>query len=185
VSLGPDDSQLVAAALSGERAAEEQLYRRHAPAVLALATRLLRRSADAEDVAQDAFVSAFERLSQLSEPALFRRWLLRIAVSHAHRRFRRQKLLRVLGLDRSSDDASLSHLALPGLAAEQRAELARIDQALAQLAVADRSAFVLRYVEGYELSEAAELSGCSLATFKRRLKRAQDVVHAHVGRTEP
>jgi len=173
-----DDAALVAAALRSEPRAEEQLYRRHAPAVLAIATRLLGRSAEADDVAQDTFVIAFERLSQLERPAQFRGWVVRIAVSQVHRRFRRRKLLRALGLDRGQDDASLAKLALPSLDAESRADLARIDAALQRLPAPERVAFVLRHVEGYEHAEAAALCDCSLATIKRRLQRAEAGVRA-------
>jgi RNA polymerase sigma-70 factor, ECF subfamily len=181
---GPDDAALVAAALRAEPRAEEQLYRRHAPAVLAIATRLLGRSAEAEDVAQDSFVIAFERLAQLERPGLFRAWVVRIAVSQVHRRFRRRKLLRALGLDRGQDDASLANLALPSLDAESRADLARIDAALRRLPAPERVAFVLRHVEGYEHAEAAALCDCSLATIKRRVKRAEDSVRALTGDRE-
>jgi RNA polymerase sigma-70 factor (ECF subfamily) len=171
-----DDAACVAAALRGERRAEELLYRRHAPAVIATATRLLGRSAEAEDVVQDSFVTAFERLAQLAQPAAFRGWVVRIAVRHVHRRFRRRRLLRALGLDRASDDAGLAQLALPMLDPESRAELSRIDAALQRLPAEQRVAFVLRHVEGYELAEAAALCGCSLATFKRRVQRAENAV---------
>ncbi|HMI93736.1 MAG TPA: sigma-70 family RNA polymerase sigma factor [Polyangiales bacterium] len=175
---GAEDAALVAAALRAEPRAEEQLYRRHAPAVLAIATRLLGRSGEAEDVAQDSFVIAFERLAQLERPALFRGWVVRIAVSQVHRRFRRRKLLRALGLDRGEDDASLANLAQPSLDAETRADLARVDAALQRLPAAERVAFVLRHVEGYEHAEAAALCDCSLATIKRRLQRAETSVRA-------
>ena len=176
-----DDAALVAAALRSEPRAEEQLYRRHAPAVIALATRLLGRSADADDVAQDSFVLAFERLAQLERPALFRAWVLRITVSQVHRRFRRRKLLRALGLDRGEDDAGLANLALPSFDLEMHAELARVDAALRRLPAEERVAFVLRHVEGYEHAEAAALCGCSLATIKRRVQRAEASVRAFVG----
>jgi RNA polymerase sigma-70 factor (ECF subfamily) len=178
VGAGAEDAVLVAAALRAEPRAEEQLYRRHAPAVIAIATRLLGRTTEAEDVAQDSFVLAFERLSQLERPAQFRGWLVRIAVSQVHRRFRRRKLLRALGLDRGEDDAGLANLALPSLDPERRADLARLDAALRRLPSPDRVAFVLRHVEGYEHAEAAALCECSLATIKRRLKRAEDCVRA-------
>lgn len=179
------DAACVAAALQGERHAEELLYRRHAPAVMAIATRLLGRTAEADDVVQDSFVTAFERLAQLAQPSAFRAWVVRIAVRHVHRRFRRRRLLRGLGLDRGEDDARLADLAQAGLGAEARAELARIDRALNDLPAEQRVAFVLRHVEGYELAEAAVLCGCSLATFKRRLQRADGAVRALVHGGQP
>ncbi len=92
---------------AGDRAGEEALYRRHAPSVLRLATRLLRSNEDASDVLQDAFVSAFEDLGALREHDAFRAWVHRITVRLVHRRFRRRRLLGFVGLDQRSDDVSL------------------------------------------------------------------------------
>jgi RNA polymerase sigma-70 factor (ECF subfamily) len=61
-----------------------------------------------------------------------------------------------------------------------RAELALLDLALAPLADVDRAAWMLRYVEGYGLEDVARLCRCSLATAKRRIARAQQLVRAHV-----
>jgi RNA polymerase sigma-70 factor (ECF subfamily) len=175
------DAALVAAALAGQRWAEERLYRRHVDCVAAVAVRLLGRGAEAEDLVQDSFITALERLAQLRDPALFRAWVVRIAVRHAHRRFRRRKLLRLLGLARGDDGAALAEQAAPALDAESRAELVRLDAALRGLSGEDHVAWVLRHVEGYELKELASACGVSLATAKRRLQRAELHVREHVG----
>ncbi len=167
-------------ARAGDRSAEEALYRAHVHAVAALAMRLLGRGGDAEDVVQDAFVTALSRLSQLRDGTLFRAWVLRITVREVHRRFRRRKLLRVLGLDSGRADFELAQLAAPALSAEGRAELTRMDRALCTLATSDRLAWLLRHVEGYELAEVASASGASLATVKRRLVRAEQRIARHV-----
>lgn len=177
--IGRTDAELVASALRGERAAEDRLYREHAPAVGAVIARLMGRTADAEDVLQDSFVSAFSRLSQLREPSRFRPWLVRIAVHQAHRRFRRRKLLATLGLDRGHDDASMSALYAGAPESETRAELTRLDRALKQLRTDERMAWMLRHVEGYELTEVAHACGVSLATCKRKLARAQALIAEH------
>jgi RNA polymerase sigma-70 factor (ECF subfamily) len=174
------DAELVTAAIAGQRAAEAALYRRHARGTAAVVIRLLGRTADAEDVLQDAFVTAFERLAQLRDPAQFRGWLVRIAISHVHRRFRRRRLLRAFGLDRGHDDATLARLALSPLDTETRSELGRLDAAMADLPAQHRVAFMLRHVEGYELQEIADACDASLATVKRWLARADQVVRAHV-----
>jgi RNA polymerase sigma-70 factor (ECF subfamily) len=131
-------------------------------------------------VVQDTFVEALGALRTLRDPSAFRGWLLRIAVHKCHRRFRKRKLLRALGLDRGADDVTLEHLAAPALSAEHRAELTRIDAALRLLPERERSAWILRFVHGHELTEVAELSGVSLATVKRLLQRAQVHVARHV-----
>jgi len=135
-------------------------------------TRLLARSAEAEDVVQDAFVAAFADLPRLADRSRFAPWLMRIALHQTQRRFRRRRLLARLGLDRGSDDARLEQVADPGLTPDQRLQLRRLDRALARLPVELRLAWMLRHVEGCELSEIAEHCTCSLATVKRRIARA-------------
>lgn len=168
-----DDATLVARSRRGERAASEQLFRRHAPAVLRLCLRLIASRAEAEDVAQEALATALDQLDSLREPAAFSRWLAQIAVRQAHRHFRRRKIRRFLGLDRGADPAVLESLAREDCSIEARAELARIDAVLVTLSADERLAWMLRVVEGEQLESVAELCDCSLATAKRRISAAQ------------
>jgi RNA polymerase sigma-70 factor (ECF subfamily) len=174
------DAELVARARTKDRTAEELLYRAHVDAVATLAARLLGRTSDAEDVVQDAFVTAFGRIDQLRDGGLFRAWLMRITVHEVHRRFRRRKLLRALGLDRGQDDASLARLGAPQLPAEQHAELAALDRVLGRLPSRERIVWMLRHVEGCELAEIASACEASVASIKRWLSRADTQVRAHV-----
>jgi RNA polymerase sigma-70 factor (ECF subfamily) len=165
------DAELVAAVLSGDRRAAASLFRRHAPAVARRATRLLARTAEAEDVVQDAFVEAFRDLDRLTEPERFGHWLMGIVMHQAQRRFRRRKLLERLGLS-GEDDANLERLVDPSAGPELRAQCRELDQALSGLSVNLRVAWVLRFVEGCSLPEVAEYQRCSLATVKRHLADA-------------
>jgi len=178
------DAQLVARAIEGDRWGREMLYRRHAAYLLAIASRLIGNRGDGEEVVQDTFVTAFEQLRTLREPAALRGWLAQIAVSLVRRRLRRGRLMRVLGLDRGADDATLCALAAPGTNPDQRAELALVDRALSNVAANVRIAWMLRQVEGLELAEVASACGCSLATAKRRIAAADSAVRAHVGAQE-
>jgi RNA polymerase sigma-70 factor (ECF subfamily) len=175
-----EDGALLERVRAGDRAAEELLYRQHVDAVMGLAVRLLGRAGEAEDVVHDAFVTAFESLDRVRDPAAFRAWLLRVTVRHAHRRFRRRTLLRRLGLDHAADDAALAQLAAPGLPSEAIAELRKLDGVLARLPAEQRIAWLLRHVEGLELAEVAAACGVSLATVKRRIAAAQAHVDRHV-----
>lgn len=179
LALREEDTALVAAIHAGSREAEEQLYRRHAGAVLGLATRLLRSREEAMDVLQDAFVTAFERLGDLRDPAAFRPWVLRLTASLVHRRFRRRKLLRLLGLGRSGEETSLDELADPAVSPEARAELRWLDRKLETVEGRDRAAWMLRNIDGFALEEVAEACACSLATAKRRIAAADAVIRAH------
>jgi RNA polymerase sigma-70 factor, ECF subfamily len=181
-SSAPSDAELVRRARAGDRWAQEAIFRRYASRVQALAERLLRRRDEADDVVQDTFADALVALDGLREPEALRSWLFGIAVRRVRRRQRKLGLLRVLGLDRSLDDATLSMVAAPGISPEQGSELARLDAILARLDADDRNAWMLRHVEGEKLEDVAAIVGCSLATAKRRIAAAQVHVDAALAR---
>lgn len=178
------DAQLVARAIEGDRWGREMLYRRHASYLLAIAARLLGNRNEGEEIVQDTFVTAFEQLRTLREPAALRGWLAQIAVSLVRRKLRRARLMRVLGLDHGTDDATLATLAAPGTRPDQRAELALVDRVLGTISANVRIAWMLRHVEGLELAEVASACGCSLATAKRRIAAAETAIRAHIGPTD-
>jgi RNA polymerase sigma-70 factor (ECF subfamily) len=133
-------------------------------------TYLLGGADDAEDVVQDSFLYAFERIHKLRNPAAFKSWLQRIAVGRARNFLRRKRLTRALGLDRSADDATLEALADKDMGPEQHAELALIDDVLREVPADARIAWILRYVEGQTLDDIALALDCSLSTVKRRIR---------------
>jgi len=181
---GPDDGELVARALEGDAWAEEALYRRHVRRVTDTATRVLGRTAEAEDVVQDTFLKAFSKLHTLRDAALFERWLIRIAMNKVRGRLRKRKLLRTLGLDRTVDDATLERFAAPATPPDVRAELARIDAVLQELAPSHRMAWMLREVEGWSLPDTAAACDCSLATVKRWIGKAKARIDEHLAEDE-
>lgn len=174
------DAVLVARARMGERAAEAAIYARHVGFLTNLCLRLLGNRQDAEDTAQDTFVDVFEQLHTLREPERLRHWLSRIAVHKVHRKFRRRKLLRVLGMGSHTEEEIALLPARAGLSPDQRIELARLGAVLARLPDSQRAAWALRYVDGYKLEEVAALCRCSLASAKRRIAAADVVVRSYV-----
>lgn len=175
-----EDAELVRRVLDGDRWAEEALYRRYIRRVAGTALRLLGDRAEAEDVAQDAFVQAFADLPDLREASAFGSWLLRITVRKVHRRFRKRRLLSWVGVS-SEGDSPLEAMAGPGVSPDEAAELHLLDRVLAKLSPADRTAWSLRHIEGLKLDEAAYATECSLATVKRRIARAQAMIAKHTG----
>lgn len=180
--IEPDESdgELVRRARRGDRWAEEALYHRHVRTVTRVALRLLARAVEAEDVVQDAFVIALGDLEKLRDEEAFGAWLLRIVVRQVHRRFRRRRLLRALGLERGDDDVALADQADPRAGPEVWADLAAIDSVLQALPARCRIAWILRRVEEYELREISTALECSLATTKRLVQRAEKAVQARV-----
>ena len=94
----PTDAVLVQAACAGEEWAREALFRRYARLALGLAYRILPYDADIDDLVQDSFLYAFERLNGLSNPQAFQAWFSSIVVRTAGKRLRRRKLQVRLGL---------------------------------------------------------------------------------------
>lgn len=167
------DEELVRRATLGDEWAEEAIYRRHAAMILGTARRLLADSAEAQDVAQETFATAFTAWGKLRDPSSLRRWLLKIAIRLVHRRFRRRRLSRLFGFEDGVDDATLDALARPDTSLEARAELLLISRALERVSTSARIAWMLRHVEGLPLDEVAQECGCSLSTTKRRIARSQ------------
>jgi RNA polymerase sigma-70 factor (ECF subfamily) len=174
------DGALVLAAREGDRKAEERLVLRHAPVIAAIAARLLGSRQDAEDVAQDALIAAITQLDRLREPAAFRSWLTRITVLRVRATIRRRRIARTIGIDVAAFDVTLEATAAATTSGEVRAELALIDRVLDRLPTDLRIAWMLRYVEGLELTEVADACGCSLATIKRRIAAADEKIREHV-----
>lgn len=183
VALGAlGDESLVELASTGDARALECLYRRHAPFALNLAARIAGRASDIEDIVHDSFLRAFDALGRLKRGAAFRPWLGSIVVNAVRSSLRRERLRRVLGF--GGQPVELDCIASAEASPAVRAELAQIYALLQTLPADDRIAWTLRYVEGYDLEGAASLVGCSLATIKRRILRAERYIDGHfVGRT--
>lgn len=173
------DADLVHRARCGEPWAQEAMYRRYVGLVGDVAGRLLRNRHDVEDVVSETFIIAFEQIDRLNEPAALRGWLVRIAVSRVHRRFRWWKFSRLVG-GGSEVSPSYEEQASSDASPSDRAELALIDRALARLPVSQRVPWVLRHVVGSALEEIAVACECSLATVKRRISAADAAVALHL-----
>jgi RNA polymerase sigma-70 factor, ECF subfamily len=168
----PTDGALVLAARAGEAWAREALFRRHARLALGLAYRLVPYDGDIDDLVQDSFLYAFERLDALSNPQAFQAWLSSIVVRTASKRLRRRKLQIRLGLRSHHPvdvDEVVSRTAPPDVAAELRA----VYTLLEALPIEERIALVLRRVDRMEIPEIADQMGLSVSTVKRRLNAAE------------
>ena len=179
------DAVLVEQARAGHAAAEGALYRKHAPDTFRLVIRLLGSTDEAEDVVHDAFVDALARLSALRDPAAFRGWLRQIAIMRVRQTIRWRRMRRAIGLIPGREDPGLEALAGRSASPETRAELAVFDRVLAGLDVDTRIAWLLRFVEGAQLAEVAELVDASLATVKRRVAKAERQIEAAIAHGGP
>ena len=174
----PPDVELVRRARDGHGWAHEAIYRRYVQRVAQVARRLLRDSAELEDVVQETFLIAFETIDRLADPAALRGWLTRIAIHRVHRRFRWSRWTRLWSAEELAfaADAEVAR----GVSPDQRAELLRIDRVLQRLPVKIRTPWVLRHVLGDSLDDVALACQCSLATAKRRIAEVERHLGAHV-----
>jgi RNA polymerase sigma-70 factor (ECF subfamily) len=173
-----DDAALVLRARDGDRWAEEALYRRHGPRLLARVGRLLGDAAESEDVVQDVFITAFAQLDRLREPGAFGGWVLRAAVRRVWGISRWRAVRRRFGLDRG---ATVFVQPNATVSPEERTLLSEIDAVLRGLPTAERIAWSLRVIEGLTLEEVAVACECSLATAKRRIAAARKTITSRVG----
>jgi len=149
------------------------LFHRHASYVAGVATRLLGRDHEVDDVVQDVFLIALRGLHALRDPEAARAWLTKVTVRTAIRRLRWRRLRRTLGMDPAT---GYDELPDHSLAPEQRAIMARVYALLDGVPAADRVAWTLRHVDGQPVDAVARLCGCSLATAKRRIGRVDQAV---------
>jgi RNA polymerase sigma-70 factor (ECF subfamily) len=163
-----EERGLVDRAKAGEMAAFEELYRRNVGRVFALCMRMAGDASLAEELAQDVFVRAWERLGTFRGDSAFSSWLhpLTVNVALSERRARRRRTSRFVTTDDLTPFEKPTKIAGP----EEGLDL---EKALATLPPGARSVFVLHDVEGYRHQEIAELTGVAEGTSKAQLHRAR------------
>jgi len=159
------DRELAARAVAGDDGAFAELVRRHERRVYNLALRMLGRSEDARDAAQDAFVSCYRNLSKFRGDAAFSTWLHRIAVNACYDVLRRRR--DVLGLDEAPEP--------PPAADHGDAVTTSVDVRRALLAIPDefRTVLVLHDIQDLGYDEIARILEVPVGTVKSRLHRAR------------
>jgi RNA polymerase sigma-70 factor (ECF subfamily) len=175
--MEPSDGEVIAAVLAGDTASFEHLVKRHSPRVFATARRYARRESEVEDIAQEVWSKAFQKLSSFRAEAPFEHWLMRMAVRVCY------DFLRAHQRNRESSFSELSHeesdwlerfAAEPENAAEH-ADAARqlVRRVLEQLSPAARMVITLLEIEEKSVKEISALTGWSVALVKVRAFRAR------------
>lgn len=167
------DVELAALAAAGGRAEFGELVRRHGSAVRGLLRRMGADPATADDVAQDAFLRAFENIAEFRGEGTFAAWVKRIAARLYLKRRRRDAAL-VLEADPRELDAEGPSLA-------DAAGRIDLDEALKTLSPAERLCVSLCHGAGLSHSEVAETLQAPLGTIKSHVKRGLDKLKARLG----
>ena len=165
-----EDAPLVEACRRGDRAAMQQLILKYQRQLFNLAFRMLGDRDDAADVAQSAFLKAFENLGRFDDRYRFFSWLYRIAVNEAidrrQRNFRRERL----DEDRESETDSVEDTVA-------KARLARrVQEGLMQLSEDYRAVMVLRHFSDCSYEAMAEILQLPEKTVKSRLYTARQLL---------
>lgn len=166
---GPNDD--VALAATGDRRAFERIYRAHVDRVFSVCVRMVGDRARAEELTQDVFVRAWDKLAQFRGDSKFSTWLHRLAVNvvlndrEAEGRRRSRHDEGVEDMDTISH-ADVRALPVPGLSLD-------LERAIATLPPGARKVFVLHDVEGYTHEEIAGMLGVTSGGCKAQLHRAR------------
>ena len=175
-----EETQLVMNAQKGDSMAFAELARRYRSAAYAAAYLHLRDHNDAEDVAQDALLTAYEKIIDLKQPCKFGAWLCSIAARKASRRWKsmaREQEQTILGERSVSSEYDVWD-------ALEAGELRRATIGLVQeLSKLHREAIELYYFQGYTVVEIAKFLDVPPGTVKRRLHDAREKLKAALSET--
>jgi RNA polymerase sigma-70 factor, ECF subfamily len=176
---GTYDRDLVRRAQADDKEAYEELVRRHQQRVVAVASGILRRHEDVEDIAQQVFVKAYFSLKRFDGRAAFSTWLYRITLNECWDLLRKKKVRPLLYESDLSEEqaqrvASAENSDGAGPDIRQRLETKqRVERLLAGLDERDRLMLMLKEVQGFSIEEIAEVLELNANTVKVRLFRAR------------
>lgn len=178
-----DDRKLAGLAARGREPAFRELLHRYERPVFSLVYRMVRDRTLAEDLAQEAFVRAFNAISSYKPSYKFSNWILKIANNHTIDYLRKKKLdtVSIDGSPHASteEEVGRSRLSLaaedesPQEYVENRELGGQIEEAIGSLREEYRTAILLRHVEGYAYDEIAEIMEVPLGTVKTYIHRAR------------
>ncbi len=178
-----DESALIARVQEGDKELFSDLIRPHQRRVYAAALAILRNEADAEEVAQEAFLKALAHLGSFRKESKFSTWLIQIVINEARMRLRKNHPEKMTSLEeqqgedreegayRPKDFADWREI--PSESLDRKEIRAALLRALASLAQKYREVFVLRDVESLSIEETARTLGITAGSVKTRLLRAR------------
>jgi RNA polymerase sigma-70 factor (ECF subfamily) len=170
-----NDEALVRSAQKGDLNAFEELVARHRDKIYGRAFSMMRNEEEAVDLSQEAWVKAWQKLSQFEGESSFATWLTRITINLCLDRIRKQKRQRTESIEEMNEESGGVERQMPVVTVNpterlERGELRqRIDKALDQLSEAHRTVLVLHEFEDMEYKNIAKTMNCSIGTVMSRL----------------
>jgi len=179
--LESTETQLIRRVCGGEPEAFEELVRPYERMVYLTAISILRNQADAEEVAQDAVLKAFSKLSSFRGECKFSTWLVQITYNEARMRLRKDRRHLYESLDEQQKDPEGDYWPrdfadwrpIPSESLEEDETRQALQDAINSLSSTYREIVVLRDVQNLSIKDAATILGLSEATVKTRLHRAR------------
>jgi RNA polymerase sigma-70 factor (ECF subfamily) len=182
------DAECIAAVLAGDRASFEPLVRKHSPRVFATARRYARRESEVEDIVQETWLKAFEKLAGFRGEAPFEHWLMRLAVRTCYDFLRGHQRNRETSFSEMTDPETdwLERFASDPDTASEEADGARqlVHRVLEQLSPQARLVITLLEIEDRPVKEIARLTGWSATLVKVRAFRARAEMKRVLARME-
>jgi RNA polymerase sigma-70 factor (ECF subfamily) len=173
----PGEAELIASVVAGEPAGFEVLMQRYSPRVFATARRYARRETEVEDIAQEVWSKAYQKLAGFRGEAPFEHWLMRLAVRTCYdflRQHQRNREASFTDLTAAEGDWLERFAASPdGASEESEAARALVDRLLEMLSPAARLVITLLEIEDRSVKEVAQLTGWSVPLVKVRAFRAR------------
>ena len=175
--MDQSEAELIAAVLRGDSASFEPLVEKYSPRVFATARRYARRESEVEDIVQEVWLKAFQKLSSFRGEAPFEHWLMRLAVRTCYdflRGHQRNRETSFSELTEPENDWLERFVQQPETAAEN-AEAARmlVERLLEQLSPPARLIITLLEIEDRSVKEISKLTGWSVPLVKVRAFRAR------------
>src|SRR5690242_12676979 len=174
------DEEVVRRVLAGEKELYETIIRRHNQRLFAIARTYVADPDEAEDIVQQAYISAYEHLPGFEGRSMFSTWLTRILINEAMRRSKRRS--RSVPLEQETMPHRMP-AARENPAEEAMNEELRqlLERTIDELPLKYRTVFVMREIDGMSVAEASESLGISAGNVKVRLTRAKEMLRDRIG----
>lgn len=170
------EAEAIERAKQGDAEAFRVLYDKHKRRVYSLCLRMTANTAEAEDLAQEAFLQLYRKIGTFRGESAFSTWLHRLAVNVVLMHLRKKSLL-VVSLEESTqtqeDDSPKKDFGTEDISLAGSIDRLQLQRAVNDLPPGYKTIFVLHDVEGYEHNEIANLVGCSVGNSKSQLHKAR------------
>jgi RNA polymerase sigma-70 factor (ECF subfamily) len=188
-AMDATDKELIAAVLDGDASSFEPLVERYQPRVFATARRYARREDEVEDIVQEIFIKAYQKLSTYRAEAPFEHWLMRMAVRTCYdflRKHQRNREHNVTEISAEENDW-LENVGEDTTEREAHRDAAKalVDRLLEGLSPDFRLVITLLEIEEKSVKEIAELTGWSVSLVKVRAYRARNQMRKMLARVAP